>query len=130
MKFAVMLLWITSVLFVMFGVAYIVAPQDFADLVTGVSPDAPSAVIDMRATYGGVALGLGLFVGICARRPNLLRQGLILSLLVVASIGAARLWGFVADGSPNGFMIVFLATEVVSVVLYILALRRVGAASG
>ncbi len=77
-------------------------------------------------TYGGVAIGLGLFYGLCARRPEWVRLGLIASLMVVASIGATRLGGIVADGSPNAFMVIFLASELLSVGLYAFALGQLG----
>jgi uncharacterized protein YneF (UPF0154 family) len=123
MSFGVILLWITAALFVGFGVGFVVAPRKLAKFITGGSPSTPSAIIDMRATYGGVALGLGLFLGLCATRPLWVRPGLIASLLVVASIGAARVVGLVVDGHPNAFMLLLLATEVVFVGLYALALR-------
>ena len=129
MRFPVILLRITSVLFIAFGVAFVAFPQDVAELVTDGFPIVPSAVTDMRATYGGVPLGLGLFVGLCARRTDWLRPGLIVSLLVIACIGMGRLVGIIVDGSPNAFMIVFLSTEVVSVALFAVAVRRVSSSA-
>jgi hypothetical protein len=126
----VILLWVTSLLFVAFGIGFVVAPRYFADLVTGSAPTVPSAVIDMRATYGGVALGLGLFFGVAARRATWLRPALVASLLVIACIGGARLVGIVADGEPNSFMLLLLATEVISVALFALAIRQVGSRTG
>jgi hypothetical protein len=124
MRFAVILLWIIAVLFVGFGVGFVIAPRELAQLLTGGAPATPSAVIDMRAVYGGVALGMGLFFGVCAMRAQWVRPGLIGSLLVVGSIGAGRAVGLIVDGQPDGFMLVFLATEVVSVGLIALALRQ------
>ncbi len=48
-------------------------------------------MIDMRATYGGTALGLGLFFGFCARNPAVLRAGLLASLMVLSGIAGGRL---------------------------------------
>jgi hypothetical protein len=126
MRFAVVLLWITSVLFVGFGIGAVTAPRELAMFITGGAPSIPSAIIDMRATYGGVALGMGLFFGVCATRSQWVRPGLFGSLLVVASIGAARVVGFVVDGQPNGFMLMLLSTEVIFVGLYARALHRLG----
>ena len=123
-RFAVGLLWFVCIAFVGFGLAFTIAPEPIADLITGTSPDEPSGLIDMRATYGGVAIGMGIFVGLCARRRDWTRIGLIFSLLVIAGIGAARVVGIVADGSPNGFMLAFLALEVAFVALITFALGR------
>lgn len=130
MKFPVLLLWITAALFMAFGLGFAFAPEALADLVAGDAPSVASAVTDMRATYGGVAIGLGLFYGMCARRPEWVRLGLIASLIVVASIGATRLGGIIADGSPNAFMIIFLVAELLSVGLYAFALGQLGRSQG
>ncbi|MGH9891609.1 MAG: DUF4345 domain-containing protein [bacterium] len=126
MKLPEALLWVTSVLFMAFGVAFAMAPQQGAEFATGARPSLPSALIDMRATYGGMALGIGLFLGLCARRPSWVRTGLSASLLTVAAIGSARLLGIIVDGSPNAIMLSLLATEASFSGLYVIALRRVG----
>ncbi len=118
------LLWIVCVSFVGFGLAFTFVPKEVAELVTGTAPSEPSGLIDMRATYGGVAIGMGVFLGLCARRREWTRVGLIFSMLVLAAIGAARIVGIVADGSPNGFMLAFLALEIGSVVLLAFTLGR------
>jgi hypothetical protein len=82
-------------------VGFVGAPRELARFLTGAAPSLPSAVIDMRATYGGFALGVGLFIGLCAMRPEWARVGLMASLLAVASIGAARVVGLAVDGQPN-----------------------------
>jgi hypothetical protein len=129
MRFAVILLWITCVLFVAFGIGFVTAPRELANLITGGAPVTPSAIIDMRAVYGGVALGMGLFFGLCAGRAEWVRPGLFGSLLVIACIGAARAVGLVVDGQPNAFMLLFLSTEVASVGLIIVALRNLRGAA-
>ena len=127
MAMAVLLLRITALLFVAFGVAFAIAPEDLADLITGSTPATSSGVIDMRATYGGVALGIGLFVGYCARRAETVRLGLVAALLVLVGLAGTRLLGIVADGSPNGFMIGLLAAEIAFVSLLWVSIRRLGA---
>ncbi len=67
-------------LFILFGAGFIAAPNALSLLLTGAAPGTPSAVTDMRATYGGTALGLGLFFGLCARNRVTLRAGLLASL--------------------------------------------------
>lgn len=123
MKLSEGLLWVASALFIAFGLAFAVAPEEAAEFVTDVRPGSSSAVIDMRAAYGGLPIGLGLFIGACARRPSWVRPGLLVSLLSVAGLGVARLVGIVADGSPNGMMWAQLALEVVAAGVLVAALR-------
>ena len=128
MTFAVVLLGLSSLAFAGFGVGFVAAPQQLAEFFTDGAPIVPSAVTDMRATYGGLSLGLALFFGLCAARRQWIRPGLLAALLAVAGIGAARVIGMIADGDPNAFMFVFLATEIVSVGLIGFALRRLDSA--
>lgn len=124
MTFPVTLLWITSVLFAGFGTGFAVAPEQLADFLFDTSPATSSALTDMRATYGGVAIGLGLFIAMCAYRRQWVRPGLLASLLVLVGLATTRLIGIAADGSPNGFVLLFLGTEIVAAVLFLAAIRR------
>jgi hypothetical protein len=123
MKFPTVLLWINAACFLLFGAAFLVAPGFMAHLLTGVTPAAGNALIDIRATYGGMALGIGLFFAFCARRPETLRIGLIASLLVAAGIVFGRLTGIVVDGSPNTAMIALLVGDSLFILLFVIALR-------
>ena len=124
MRFPTILLWINAALFLVFGAGFIVAPGFLAQLITGATPSTTSALIDLRATYGGMALGLGLFWGFCARRQRTVRIGLMASLLVLLGIALGRLIGMVVDGSPNTFMFALLAAELLFIGLIAVALRR------
>ena len=119
----VTLLWVLSVAFVAVGLAFMVAPGTFADLATGESPRLPSAVTDMRAVSGGVALGLGLFLGLCAARDDWVRPGLVLSALVLACMPVSRVIGFIVDGGVTGTQVALAAFEALAMVLCLLALR-------
>jgi len=123
MRFPTTLLWVSCVLFVVFGAGFIVAPQFFASLFTGSIPSTASALIDMRAMYGGMSLGAGLFFGLCARQPSIVWLGLLASLLILAGTAGGRLVGMFVDSSPNIYMFIILAAELLGVVLIVLALR-------
>lgn len=118
------LLWINCAAFLGFGLGFALAPTQLADLILGVAPTAPSALIDMRATYGGITIGTALFFGLCAARPNWQHPGLVASALMMGGLATARVLGIVVDGEPNGFMLGFLALEVLAAVLSLAALRQ------
>ncbi len=124
MKFPTSLLWLNSVLFVVFGACFIAAPGLLANVITGAAPGTSSALIDMRATYGGMGLGIGLFFGFCARRPTTVQVGLFASLFVLGTTAIARLVGFAVDGSPNVFMFLLVSAELLFVALIVVALRQ------
>lgn len=124
MKFASRLLRITAALFVVFGLAFVLAPDLFASIVTGTSPGAASPRIDMRAVYGGAAFGTGLLLRYCARDAARVRVGLMAALFVLAPMLGARAYGMLVDGAPNGFMFLRLVVELLLVVALALTLRR------
>jgi hypothetical protein len=125
MKFATNFLRINAALFIVFGICFIVAPVFFAEALTGSEPWTASAMIDMRATYGGMGLGVGLLFWFLARQRETVIAGLVGSFLVLGATAMARVVGFVADGSPNAFMQMMFGAEVLFVVLSASALKRV-----
>lgn len=124
MKFATNVLRLNSALFVAFGICFAVAPGFFANAITGGGPATSSAVIDMRATYGGMGLGIGLLFWFCSRQRETVHAGLVGSLLVLAATAMARGVGFIADGAPNAYMLSLFCAEVLFVALLALALKR------
>jgi hypothetical protein len=125
MKFATNLLRVNAALFIAFGACFIVAPEFFADALTGSEPWTTSATIDMRATYGGMGLGIGLAFWFLARQRETVIAGLVGALLVLAATAMARMIGFVADGSPNMPMLLLFGAEVLFVALAASALKLV-----
>jgi hypothetical protein len=119
----IVLLWVLGVLFVLVGVAFIAAPATFTEMAADVAPDRPSALTDIRAVSGGVALALGVFFALCAVRPDWVGPGLLLGALVGACLAVSRLIGFVADGGVTATQVSLAVTEAIVVALCLLALR-------
>ena len=120
---AIVLLWVLAAAFLAVGIGFVAAPGTFAEMAAGESPDRASAVTDMRAVSGGVAVALGVFFGLCASRPGWIAPGLVLGALVLACLAASRLIGFVVDGGVTGTQVSLAVTEVIFLVLSLLALR-------
>ena len=108
---------------VFFGLSFVFAPHYFFALYTDGEFTTSSAAMDVRTTYGGFSLGMGLFLLWC--RKNAVRAGLVAAALALSCITVARILGLVLDGSPNMFMWVFLALEVVALGAVLLVLRKV-----
>ena len=118
------LLWVLAVSFVFVGVGFIATPTTFTEMAAGVAPDRASALTEIRAVSGGVALALGVFFGVCAGRADWVTPGLLLGALVGGCLAASRLIGFVVDGGVTATQTSLAAAEVVVVVLCVLALLR------
>ena len=105
------------------AIACIFLPLRVAELV-GAEPGTASDMINLRASYGGSLLGLGLILMALPQvrpiRPWLLHC--ILYLMV--GIGFARLVGFVLDGNPDQRQWIWLTAEAVIVVVCLLVIRK------
>jgi hypothetical protein len=124
MKFGKTILWINCWLFVVFGLGFMFVPETLATIITGAAPATPSGMTDMRATYGGMALGLAFIFGLCARSEASVRLGTQGVLAVMASLAVARVIGIIVDGEPNLFIWLLLFAEAVMAVVAFLALRK------
>ena len=123
MRFARAYLYFVGVMGLLFGIWYLIAPTGLTDP-TGFGPLGPNALTDVRATYGGFQIGSGLFLLWCAGDDARVRTALVLQALTIGAIGSCRLVGFAIDGSPNGFLISAILTEVTFTALALFALRR------
>ncbi len=84
----------------------------------------PAALTDLRASYGGTSFGIGLLLGYAALRPRYLVLGLLAALAVIASGGAARLYGVLIDASPALTTFLWLGAEALLCVLLLAALWK------
>jgi hypothetical protein len=95
-----------------FGLVMIFSPLEVADVLDR-PPASKSAMINLRASWGGTVLGLGAFLAwLPALRPW---SRSLVGLLgwAMAGIAAARLVGFVLDGGPDRRQWIWLVAEVV-----------------
>lgn len=123
MGFARAYLCFVGVMGLIFGVWYLIAPATWTDP-TGFGPLGPNALTDVRATYGGFQIGLGLFTLWAAADPTRVRMALVLQALTIGAIASCRLTGFAVDGSPNGFLWTAIVTEIAFTAITVFALRR------
>lgn len=104
-----------------FGVPLLVVP-DLVRLIE-LGPATATGRSDVRAVYGGLEVGLGIFCGLCARRPPWFRAGLTMLALALAGVLAGRLVSLVADGWPRMITLVFTGGELAVAALAVAALR-------
>jgi len=107
-----------------FGLGFSLVPAPLAEMFTDAAPATHSAVIDMRATYGGTALGVAIIFALCARNEDYLKLGVQGLLAVMTGLAAARSVGILSDREPNLFMLGLLVAEVTMVILAFAALTR------
>jgi uncharacterized protein YjeT (DUF2065 family) len=123
MKLAKGLLYASALLLIVIGLGFLLLPVQWAAAVE-IGVPTPTARTDLRATYGGFDIGVGVFLALCARRAEWIRPGLVAIALVGAGYGGGRLFGILAEGTASTPMLVFLGLEAVLVALAVHALRQ------
>ena len=109
-KFSVAVLILAGLGFLGFGAWLAVDPVGGLAGVD-IAGTAPAGVVELRAFYGGLELGLGLFLLCCAAKPEWRTPGLWLVLLSNLAIGLTRLYGIGDSGIFTTFFAAALAWE-------------------
>lgn len=85
-----------------FGLWAFVAPASMLDLV-GVLLTTPAAGAEVRAYYGGLELGFGLFLWMSAGQPHA-RTAALAACSIYAGCAGGRVLGMLIEGSRDGFV--------------------------
>jgi hypothetical protein len=90
-------LTLTGLGFISFGLGYAVWSVPMASL-THIALPTPTARIDFAATYGGLQMGFGLFLLMCARRAGWTEPGLWAAVAALSGLVLVRLGSLAAAG--------------------------------
>lgn len=104
---------VVAVMLILIGLAYLLFPMEVLSL-TGQFTIDSDALIDVRATYGGIQLGLGLFLGFqLVKRENII---FLLSLLAVifTSVGGVRFVGALVETDVSYLHMLAALAEIAS----------------
>jgi len=112
MSIETMVVRLNALVFLLYGLAFSVFPEALSRLVVGTAPGTVSGVMDMRATYGGMSVAVGILLLVLASGRKTVRQGLVAVMLLMLSMAAGRLLGMVMDGTGNALMSAYLALEI------------------
>lgn len=118
MTIRLVLLGVFSLMFLVFGLGFIFWPEGFTPLFLGVPSPGGDLMIDMRATYGGISLAVGLFAGHCAMRREHLSLGLMLAFLISVGLLSGRGVGLIASDAAGLLMRNSLILEALLTILY------------
>ena len=122
-RFANTLLFLGGLGFLGFGL-WLVADPAGGLAGVDIGATAPAGLIELRAFYGGLELGLGLFLLACARKPEWQRPGLWLTALGNGGIGLTRIAGIAMSGVFTPFFAYALVWEIGFSLAALIALRK------
>ncbi|MCX7033461.1 MAG: DUF4345 family protein [Arenimonas sp.] len=120
-RFRITVLSLAGLGFLGFGLAIVAAPEAVLGPV-GIS-GTTAGLIELRAFYGGLELGLAAFLFACAAKPDWREAGLWSVALGNGGIAAARLLGIGLTGEFTGFFAAALVWEIGFTLAAIIALR-------
>ena len=123
MRLARYLVFASALIFIVVGAGFLLIPRQYANILEISLPTAVART-DVRATYGGLELGFGIFLVLCVVRREWIRPGLWALALGTGGFATGRLVGLVAEGTINNFMLFFLMLELAVTLLAVFLLRR------
>lgn len=112
MSLATIIIRLSATVFAVYGLGFIVAPEGLAVFVTGSAPAPGPALTDLRATYGGMSLAVGIILFLLASDTGNTRPGLLAVMLLMLGMAAGRSYGILVDGDANLMMYLYLGLEV------------------
>ena len=118
------LIRITAWVFALYGLGFVVAPAQLSQWVSATAPTTAIALTDMRATYGGMSLAVGMVLYVLASSPQTVRLGLQAVMIFMLAMAGGRIVGLVSDASASAIMFIYLALEIIVAVVASILLRR------
>ena len=123
MNFSKLLIVLTALIFLIYGVLFTLFPISLLDLVVNGAVTSASGVIDMRATYGGMSFAVGCILLVLAKSADTIKTGLMSVFLLMCCMATGRFIGICVDQNANAVMYVYLILEVIVAVLSVLLLN-------
>ena len=101
MNFSKVVVVITALIFLGFGLVILFAPGAVMGMVNFDVSD-PIARTEIRAFYGGLEIGIALFLAHCVFLGGRARAGLVAGTLMLGGVFFSRLLGAWIDGTSHG----------------------------
>ncbi len=120
MLFSKLLLLITGIVFLGYGLLCAIAPAYPAEFI-GYHLDFGGTTVEVVAMYGGLQIGLGITYIVAAAKSDFTVQGLKLLLIILGSVAIGRFFGLIVHG-VDGYNIAALFYELTTIGLAISAL--------
>ncbi|NNC98574.1 MAG: DUF4345 family protein, partial [Gammaproteobacteria bacterium] len=114
----------SALLFVAYGLTGMVSPAIPAGF-AGLGISSGDAFAEVGAMYGGLQIGIGLFMALAAWRPAYYRAGLVLLVLGIGMLALARLYfSLITEQAVTGYTYTALIYESVTATLAALSLKN------
>ncbi len=122
-RFATVVLWLCAIAFIGFGLAFVFKPASMIALM-GLPPLGAAGQLEITTFYGGLEIGLGLFLLISARRTHWQQPALLLSALAFGALALTRGSLMLMQSVSSTVLIYALVSESLLATLAAIALWR------
>jgi hypothetical protein len=126
-RFARALLWMGALAFAGPGLGFLLAPERFAAAVD-LALLSPTAASDVRAVFGGLEIGLALWLGATALGSAPLGPALAAQCAALGGMVVGRVASLGADGVPGALGWLLFAIETALLVASLVAIRSLARA--
>lgn len=116
-------LGVTAAIFIGYGLICFLYPSFVASIVS-LEPAAESALIELRAMYGGLQTAIGLLALSGALMADLRRPTLLMILLLLGGLALARAFAFMISGSWDFYNVFALVYETATALAALVAVAR------
>ena len=117
-------IYFAAAFFFLYGLAFTCYPEGMAYLITESEPRGISALVDFRATYGGMTAAVGVtFLYLHSIKQT--RPSLVIIIFVLTGMATARTFGLLIEGEGNFVMYAYLLLELVGSALAWFALQGI-----
>jgi hypothetical protein len=109
-------LWINGIFFTIFGAGFLIAPQTLSAFLTKAPAASSRSLVNMRALYGGMCLGIGNFLIYTALSHGAGFLGVTAAVLIMSGISVGRAAGIILDRGASVVMLATLSVELTSAI--------------
>jgi hypothetical protein len=102
MKLARGFLILTGITFTCYGIYCLFNPMILNEY-TGMGLTDTTALIEVRAMYGGLQFSMGLYLLLSGLQQARAAQGLLVAVFLFAGLAGARAYGLTVDDGDNGY---------------------------
>lgn len=121
-RIAAIILVLNALAFIVFGAQWLLNPIKMSGPL-GIVLSNADAITDAQAVYGGLELGLGAFLILCALKQQMRLAGLFAATFSLAGLGLARILGILTVSSPiTGATTQLVTTDVIGIAVNTIAL--------
>lgn len=113
---------VIGVFMILIGIWSLISPQTVGSMLA-LQTDGISGFNEIRANYGGMFVGFGIFFFYCAKRSGFHSLAWLLFGLMCGGLASARLLSMLLEGMPGPVHLFALAIESLCAVVSVIVLR-------